>query len=60
MGLRDLGRDDRSSNKSPDRQSEIFSRRLIKLLSSNTGLEQADPDEVEGRIRNMTHGAGQG
>ncbi len=52
-----LGRKGESSS-SNDRAAEVFSRRLNALLAAENGLETEDPDEVEARIRNITHGTG--
>ena len=50
-----LRREDPFSDKGVDRYAELFSRRLAEVTKT-TALEDADPDEVESRIRNLTHG----
>lgn len=40
------------------RHAELTSKRLSALRASNTGLDDADPEEVEARIRNLSHGIG--
>ena len=43
-----------SKNNRDDGESAL--KRLGEVLSSSTALDEADPDEVEARIRNMSHG----
>lgn len=58
MAWLSLRRDDPSTKKSLARDAEVFSRRLTEVLSSSNGADDAEPEEVEARIRNMTHGSG--
>lgn len=58
VAWRRLGRDDADSRNSQTRDQETFSRRLSSVLSTSRAAEEADPAEVEARIRNITHGAG--
>ena len=44
---------DRDSKKN---QGESPMKRLNHFLASSTAVEDADPDEVEARLRNMSHG----
>ena len=46
---------DRDSNKNQD-DDESPLKRLSHFLASSTAAEDADPDEVEARLRNMSHG----
>ena len=48
-----LGKD---SKKPRDGSDESPLRRLSEVLASNNGLEDEDPEEVESRLRNMSHG----
>ena len=48
----------RDARRGQDREAEVFSRRLTRLLSSIDDMENQDPEEVEARLRNLTHGAG--
>lgn len=47
-----------SSKESLARHADLTSKRLSALQVSINGLEDADPSEVEARIRNLTHGTG--
>ncbi len=40
------------------RHAELTSMRLNALRALSTGLDDADPEEVEARIRNLSHGIG--
>ena len=53
---RKLNRVDRDSKKKRARQDEAISERFSRVLSSSNGVESADSEEVEARIRNMSHG----
>ena len=44
---------DRDSKKN---QGESPMKRLNHFFASSTAVEDADPDEVEARLRNMSHG----
>ncbi len=48
----------RDSKEDFARHNELTSRRLSALRAPSKGLEDADPDEVEARIRNLSHGTG--
>jgi hypothetical protein len=58
MAWLNLRRDDPKTKNSLARDAEVFSRRLTEVLSSSNGVTDAEPEEVEARIRNMTHGSG--
>jgi hypothetical protein len=58
MAWLNLRRDDPKTKNSLARDAEVFSRRLTEVLSSSNGVADAEPEEVEARIRNMTHGSG--
>lgn len=47
-----------SSKGSEARDGELFTRRLSEVRQSSKDVEDADPAEVEARLRNITHGAG--
>lgn len=47
---------ERDSKKNRARHAEVTSKRLSQVFSSANGLEDADPKEVEDRIRNISHG----
>jgi hypothetical protein len=46
---------DRDSKSNRDEDGSAL-KRLGQVLSSSTALEDADPAEVEARIRNLSHG----
>lgn len=58
MAWLNLRLEDPRTKKSLTRDAEVFSRRLTEVLSSSNGVDDAEPEEVEARIRNMTHGLG--
>ena len=37
-------------------EDESALKRLNQVLSSSNGIEDADPEEIEARIRNLAHG----
>jgi hypothetical protein len=45
----------RESKRNPDDGGSAL-KRLSHVLASSTAVEDADPDEVEARLRNMSHG----
>jgi hypothetical protein len=49
-----LGKGD--SKRVPDGEDESPLRRLSEVLASSNGVEEEDPEEVEARIRNLSHG----
>ena len=50
-----IRRADRKSREAA-RHNEAISKRFSRVLSSSNHVEDADPDEVEARIRNLSHG----
>jgi hypothetical protein len=58
MAWLNLRRDDPGTKKSLERDAEVFSKRLTEVVSSRSSSDDAEPEEVEARIRNMTHGSG--
>ena len=44
------------SKKTPDGDDESPLRRLGQVLASSKNREEDDPEEVEARIRNLSHG----
>ncbi len=49
-----LGNSDSMKNRDEEDESPL--KRLSQVLASNNGVEEADPEEVEARLRNMSHG----
>ncbi len=49
-------RTDRDSKTGDARQDDAVSERFSRILSSSNSVEGADPDKVEARLRNLTHG----
>ncbi len=49
-----LSNDDSKRNR--DGEDESALKRLSQVLSLINGVEDADPEEVEARIRNLSHG----
>lgn len=58
MGWRRLMHQEPDSESGPVGDPGPFSRRLDDVLSVTRAVEEADPDEVEARIRNISHGVG--
>jgi hypothetical protein len=44
------------SKKIPDGDDENPLRRLSEVLASSNDVEEEDPEEVEARLRNLSHG----
>jgi hypothetical protein len=51
-----LNRDDLDSKEKRARHEQATSERLSRIFSSRSRIEDADPDEVEARLRNLSHG----
>jgi hypothetical protein len=51
-----FNRKDRDSRENRAREAEAISERIGRVLSSGKALESADPEEVEARLRNLSHG----
>ena len=51
-----LNRDDRDSKEKQARHEQATSARLSRVFSSRSRIEGSDPDEVEARLRNLSHG----
>ncbi len=51
-----LNRDDRDSKENRARHEQVASKRLSEIISSGNSVEGEDPDEVEARLRNLSHG----
>lgn len=51
-----LNREDRDTKENRARPSEAISERFSRVLSLSNNVEGADPEEVEARIRNLSHG----
>jgi hypothetical protein len=56
MAWLNLNRDDRDSKENRARHEEVASKRLRQVFSSGNRVEGEDPDEVEARLRNLSHG----
>ena len=39
-----------------EQESEAISERMRTVFSASSGVADADPDEVEARLRNLSHG----
>ena len=50
-------RQERDSKKNRARHAEVTSSRLSQIFAASNGVEDADPEEVEARIRNMFYGS---
>ena len=46
----------RESKRNPDHDGVSALKRLSHVLASSKGVADADPDEVEARLRNLSHG----
>jgi hypothetical protein len=51
-----LNRDDRDSKENRARHEEVTLKRLRQVFSSGNSIESGDPEEVEARLRNLSHG----
>ncbi len=51
-----FNRKDRDSRQNRARQAEAISERIGQVLSSGNAVESADPEEVDARLRNLSHG----
>ena len=51
-----LNRKDRNSKVNRAHQDEAISERFSRVLSTGNAVESNDPEEVEARLRNMSHG----
>ncbi len=56
MAWLNLNREDRDSKDNRARHGEVTSKRLRQVFSSGNRVEGADPEEVEARLRNLSHG----
>ncbi len=56
MAWLNLNREDRDSKDNRARHEEVTSKRLRHVFSSGNRVEGADPEEVEARLRNLSHG----
>jgi len=52
-----IKREERDSKKNRARHAKVTSSRLSQVFASTNGVEDADPEEVEARIRNMFYGS---
>jgi hypothetical protein len=50
-------RGERDTKKNRARHAEVTSSRLTQVFAASNGVEDADPEEVEARIRNMFYGS---
>ena len=56
MAWLNLNREDRDSKDNRARHEEVTSKRLRHVYSSGNRVEGADPEEVDARLRNLSHG----
>ena len=56
MAWRKHKRQERDSKKNRARHAEVTSSRLSQVFAASNGVEDADPEEVEARLRNLFHG----
>ena len=56
MAWRSRPRQGRGAKENRVRHDEIESKRWNQVVASSNRIEDADPEEVETRIRNLTHG----
>ena len=56
MAWLNLNREDRDSKDNRARHEEVTSKRLRHVFSSGNRVEGADPEEVDARLRNLSHG----
>ncbi len=56
MAWLNLNREDRDSKDNRARHEEVTSKRLRQVFSSGNRVEGADPEEVNARLRNLSHG----
>ena len=56
MAWLNLNREDRDSKENRARHEEVTSKRLRHVFSSGNRVEDADPEEVEARLRSLSHG----
>ena len=56
MAWLNLNREDRDYKENRARHEEVTSKRLRHVFSSGNRVEGADPEEVEARLRNLSHG----
>ena len=56
MAWLNINREHRDSKENRARHDEVTSKRLRPVFSSGNNVEGADPEEVEARLRNLSHG----
>ncbi len=56
MAFRKHKREGRDSKKNRARHEAVTADRLSQVFAATNGVEDADPEEVEARIRNMFYG----
>jgi hypothetical protein len=56
MAFRKHKREERDSKKNRARHEKVTADRLSQVFAASNGVEDADPEEVEARIRNMFYG----
>jgi hypothetical protein len=56
MAWLNFNREDRDSKQNRARHEEVTSRRSRQVFSSGNSVEGANPEEVEARLRNLSHG----
>ena len=56
MAWLNLNREDRDSKDNRARHERVTKKRLRQVFSSGNRVQGADPEEVEARLRNLSHG----
>ena len=56
MAWLNLNREDRDSKDNRTRHERVTKKRLRQVFSSGNRFVGADPEEVEARLRNLSHG----
>ncbi len=56
MAWLNLNREDRDSKDNRARHKEVTSKRLRQVFSSGNGVEGANPENVEARLRSLSQG----
>ena len=56
MAWLNLNRQNRDFKANRARHEEATLKRLIQVFSSSNGVEGANPEDVEARLRNLSHG----
>ena len=55
-----FNRENRDSKENRARHEEAVSKRLNRVFASGDSIAGADPEELEARLRNLSHGTNSG